>query len=129
MPGGWLTVLAVFLIVREPLRFGGELTASLGTLGMRGVPALIELATHAVVAILAVAAGWGLWIRNPQSPSLAAVAIAASAAVTVQSLYWSSLPGSAVPGEKLPLSFIAIVHAAAWIAYLRRSRRARALYE
>ena len=129
MPGGWLMVLCVLLFVREPLRLARELSASLDTLGMRGLPALIELAAHAVVAIVTVAAGRGLWIRHPQSPALAGVAVAASAAVTVQSLYWSSLPGGVVPGEKLPLSLVAIAHAAGWIAYLRYSRRVRAWCE
>lgn len=129
MPGGWLMVLCVLLFVREPLRFARELTASLDTLGMRGVPALVELTAHAVAAIVTVAAAWGLWIRHPQSPALAGVAVAASAAVTVQSLFWTSLPGSAVPGEKLPLSIVAIAHAAGWIAYLRYSRRVRAWCE
>ncbi len=129
MPGGWLTVLCVLLLVREPVRFARELTASLDTLGMRGVPALVELAAHAVTAIITVAAGWGLWIRNPQSPALAGISLAASAAVSVQSLYWSSLPSSVVPGEKLPLLFVAIAHAAGWIAYLRYSRRVRAWCE
>ena len=129
MPAGWLMVLCAVLFLREPLRFARELTTSLDTLGMRGVPALVELAAHAVVAIVTVAAGWGLWSRHPQSPSLAGVALAASAAVTVQTLYWSSLPGTVVPGEKLPLSVVAIAHAAGWIAYLQYSRRVRAWCE
>jgi hypothetical protein len=33
-----------------------------------------------------------------------------------------------VPGERLPLSIVAIAHAAGWIAYLRTSRRVRIDY-
>ncbi len=127
-PRGWLLVLCLFLFVWEPLRFAGDLTGSIGTMGMRGVPGGIELAVHAAVAMIAVAAGWGLWIRNPHSPVLAAIAVGASAAVTIQSLYWSRLPGNAVPGERLPLALMALAHAAGWMAYLRRSRRVRAVY-
>ena len=58
---------------------------------MRGGFALLELAVHAAVAALAVAAAWALWIRNPHAPILAAVAVAASAMVTVQSIWWSRL--------------------------------------
>ena len=129
MPGGWLMVLCALLFLREPMRFARELTTSLDTLAMRGVPALVELAAHAVTAIIAVAAGWGLWIRHSQAPALARVALLASAAVTVQTLYWSSLPGSTVPGQELPLAILAIAHAAGWLAYLRYSRRVRAWCE
>ena len=129
MPGGWLMVLCALLFLREPMRFARELTTSLDTLGMRGVPALVELAAHAVTAIITVAAGWGLWIRNPQAPALARVALVASGAVTVQTLYWSSLPTSTVPGQELPLAILAIAYTAGWLAYLRYSRRVRAWCE
>lgn len=129
MARGWLLLLCVFLVAWGPLKFGGELRAALGTLRMRGPLAVVELAAHAAVAAIAVAAAWGLWIGNPQSPAVAAIALAASAAVTVQSLYWTRLPGNAVPGEKLPLAIAAVAHAAGWITYLRRSRRVRAVYD
>jgi hypothetical protein len=128
MPGGWLLVLSVFLFVWEPLRFADDLTGSLGTLAMRGTPGVVELAAHAATAIVAASAAWGLWVRNPNAPILASIAVAASSMVTIQSLYWTYLPGNAVPGEQLPLSILAIAHAAGWIAYLRKSRRVRIVY-
>ena len=127
-PRGWVLLLCAFLFAWEPLRVAGELTGSIGTMGMRGVAGAIELATHAAVAMVAVAAGWGLWIRSPHAPALAAFAVAASAAVTVQTVCWSSLPGNTVPGERLPVALVAVAHAAGWIAFLRRSRRVRAAY-
>jgi Protein of unknown function (DUF2569) len=129
MPRGWLLLLCAFLFVWEPLRFAGDLTGSLGTIGMRGAPVVIELVAHGAIAAISVAAAWGLWIRNPRSPTLASMAMAASAAATIQSLNWSRLPANALPGERLPLSILAVAHAAGWIAYLRRSRRVRAAYE
>jgi hypothetical protein len=129
MPRGWLLLLCVFLFVWEPLRVAGDLYGTLGTLGMRGTLGAVELAVHAAVATLTVAAAWALWIRNPGAPVLAAVAVAASAAVSIQSLWWSRLPGNVVPGEQVPLSLVAIAHAAGWITYLRRSRRVRTVYE
>jgi hypothetical protein len=57
------------------------------------------------------------------------VALAGSAGVSVQSLYWSVLPRQTLPDDRIILAGAAIVHAAAWIAYLRRSRRVRALYD
>jgi hypothetical protein len=129
MARGWVLVLCAFLLVWEPLTFGGELAQSLGTLGMRGPLAVVELFAHAAVAAIAVAAAWGLWIGNPQAPAVAAIALAAWAAIAVQSLYWTRLPGNAAPGEKLPLAIAAVAHAAGWIAYLRRSRHVRAVYD
>jgi hypothetical protein len=128
MPRGWVLLLCVFLFVWEPLRFAGDFLGSMGTLAMRGTPGVVELAAHAATAIVSAAAGWGLWVRNPRAPMLASIAVAASAAATIQSLYWSYLPGNAVPGERVPLSMVAIAHAAGWIAYLRKSRRVRIDY-
>jgi hypothetical protein len=128
MPGGWLLLLCVFLFVWEPLRFAGDLSGSIATFAMRGIPGVVELIAHAATAVVSSAAAWGLWSRNPRAPILASIAVAASAIVTVQSLYWSYLPGNAVPGEELPLSIAAIAHAAGWIAYLRKSRRVRLDY-
>jgi hypothetical protein len=128
MPRGWLLLLCGFLFVWEPLRVAGDLSGSIGTLAMRGAPGVVELAAHAAIAIASAAAAWGLWIRNPRAPMLASIAVAASAMATIQSLNWTYLPGNAVPGEALPLSGVAIAHAAGWIAYLRKSRRVRIDY-
>lgn len=127
-PRGWLLLLSLFLFLREPLRLAVDLGGSAGTLSMRGPLAVVELCAHAAVAVLAVAAAWALRIGNPEAPRFAAAAIAASAAVSVQSLYWSVLPDNTVPADRLPLTVIAVAHAAGWIAYLRRSRRVRAVY-
>ena len=125
---GWLLPLCVFLFVWEPRKLAGEIGASLGTMSMRGPGAVVELVAHAAVAALAVSAAWALWIGNPRAPAIAVAALAASAATAVQSLYWSSLPGQTMPGDHLLLALVAIAHAAAWIAYLRISRRVRATY-
>ena len=113
-----LYVLALFLFLWEPLRLAGEFTQSLSTIGMRGAPAIAELIVHAIVAAIAVAAAWALWNGAGHGPMLAIVALALSAGVTVQSLYWTWLPRQTPPGTQAPLATLAIVHAAAWIAYL-----------
>ena len=110
------------------MRFAADLTGVTGTIAMRGASPCWSSRSMRPSAALAVAAAWGFWIRNPHAPTLAAFAVAASAAVTVQSLCWSRLPGNAVPGERLPVSVVAIAHAAGWIAFLRKSRRVRAVY-
>lgn len=128
-PRGWLLLLCGWLFVWEPMRVAGEIAGAFGTLGMRGVAGTVELAAHGAVASVAVAAAWGLWHGSPAGPRIASGALAASAAVTVQTMYWSHLPGDVAPGQPLPLSILAVAHAAGWIVYLRRSRRVRAAYE
>lgn len=128
-PRGWLAVLALWLFLWEPLRLAGELAGSIGTIGMRGAGGVAELAVHASVAAIAAAAAWGVWIRHPRAPAAASIALVASAAVTVQSAYWSFLPGDVGPGQQLPRAVAAIAHAAGWITYLHRSRRVRAAFE
>lgn len=129
MPRGWLLLLWVFLFTWEPLRFAMEVSASIGTLGMRGAAGAVELAVHGGTAALTMAAAWALWIRNPAAPALASLGVAASAAVTIQSVYWSHLPVDVPPGLQLPRAVIAAVHAGLWIWYLQTSRRVRALHE
>jgi hypothetical protein len=126
-PTGWLLLLCVYLALWPPLNFAAEASASVGSLAMRGASGAAELTAHAAVAALSVAAGWALWIGNPSAPAVAAIAVAACAAVSVQSLYWTWLPHSTTPGDRLPLALAALAHAAAWIAYLRRSRQVREL--
>jgi hypothetical protein len=127
-PTGWLLLLCGYLAVWQPLTLAAEVTATLGSFAMRGPAGAVELFAHAVVAAIAFAAGWSLWIGNPKAPALAEIALAACAAATLQSLYWTWLPDNTVPGDRLPLAVVAAAHSAGWIAYLRRSRRVRELF-
>jgi hypothetical protein len=125
---GPLLILCAYLILWQPLNFAAEVTATLSTLAMRGPVALLELSVHALVSALSLAAGWAVWMGNQSAPPLAAAAVAACGAASVQSLYWTSLPDNIMPGDRLPLAVAAIAHAAGWLTYLRRSRRVRALF-
>lgn len=129
MPRGWLLLLSTFLMAWAPLRIAAEFEGSIGILAMRGPWASAELLAHATIAASCVASGWALWSGNPAGPRLAAYALAVSAVASVQSLYWSALPHQTVPGERLPFAILAIVNAAAWMTYLKRSRRVRAIFD
>ncbi len=124
-PSGWLLLLCGYLAVWQPVTFATEVTATLGSLAMRGPAGVVELSAHAVVAAFAFASGWGLWTGNPNAPALAQIALAACAAAAVQSIYWTWLPHDIMPGDRLPLAVVSVAHAAGWIVYLRRSRRVR----
>jgi hypothetical protein len=124
LPRGWLGLLCLALLLWRPLDFAIELPTTLPSLGMRGPVGAIELLFHAAVAALAVAAVRALWGGMPAAPLLARVALVASATAAVQSLNWSVLPRQTAPGESLPLSIIAIVHAGLWLVYLRTRKPA-----
>ena len=122
-----LVLLCAALLLWRPLGYIVELPQALPSLGMRGAPGAIELLFHGAVAALAVAAAQALWNERPSGPMLAAVALIASAAAAVQSLYWTALPHQIVPGTERVFAALAIGHAAIWLVYLSRSRRVRAI--
>jgi hypothetical protein len=126
MPG-WLLILSIVLYVWQPVTFAGELLMSFGTLGMRGVPAVVELLTHGGSAALSMAAARALSNESPAAPAIAAAALIVAAILGVQSLYWSSLPHNTMPSDKLPLAIVTVAHSAAWLIYLQRSSRVNAL--
>jgi hypothetical protein len=123
-----LGVLIAVLLVWMPLTFAGEIAATLPSLWMRGPATVLELILHGLVAALAVAAGLALARRDPHGPAFAEIALAASSTLVLQSVFWSALPSQTMPGDRPLLAAVALAHAAGWIAYLRRSRRVRAIY-
>jgi hypothetical protein len=127
MPSGLLLLLSALLLIWQPLTFAYEALSTLPTLGMRGVPGVVELAAHGLVAALSFAAGWALWGSNPAAPPLATAALVAAAVTGVQSLYYSVLPSNVFPSDRLPLAVLTVAHASAWLLYLRLSKRVRAL--
>jgi hypothetical protein len=116
-------VLAAILMIWQPANFSAQLTATLPTIGYRGIAAVAELLLHGAVAAFSAAAGFALWMGRPHGPALAAAALIAGTAISVQSLYFSMLPNSTMPGDELPIAFATIAHAAAWLVYLSRSER------
>ena len=120
MPRGWLPLLCLILLFWRPLNLAIELTTALPSLAMRGPVAIVELLFHAAVAAIAVAAVHAIWSRLPSAMLLARVALVGSAIAAVQGLNWSVLPHQTAPGESLPLSVLAVLHAGIWLAYLRR---------
>lgn len=114
---GWL---CAYLLGWVPLNYAAEVSRTLPSIGFRGAPASIELATHGLIAAMSAAAGWMLWIRNAAGSAFAATAVLAAAAASVQSLYWSALPHNLPPGTKLPIALVAVSHGAGWFLYLRR---------
>jgi hypothetical protein len=124
----WLLLLRLYLFALVPANFAVELMKTLPSLGLRGAPAAIELVVHGAAAALAAVAGWMIYVRNPAAPRLAAAALVANAATTIQTLSWSYLPNQLAPGSATPLAAVTALHAAVWLVYLRRSTTVRRLF-
>lgn len=120
-----VALLCLVLAVWRPLNFAADAMMTLPSLGMRGPLALAELIAHGGVAVLGVMAAMALWNQRPHGASLARTAVVLSAAVSVQSLYWSILPSQTKPGDELPLAILAVAHAAVWLLFLSRPGRVR----
>ena len=116
----WQLLLCATLLFWRPLDFAIEFLSTLPSLGQRGVAGVVEVLVHGAVAALAMAAVRALSNALPSGLLLARAALIASAAVTIQSFYWSVLPHQTMPGDKLPLSILGVLVAGGWLVYLRR---------
>jgi hypothetical protein len=121
MHRAWALLLCGYLLGWVPLTFANEILGTFPSLGMRGMPAILELAAHALVAIVCATAGWMVWMRAPAAWPMAAVSVAASSVASIQSLFWTALPRNIAPGEQLPLAALAFVLAVFWLAFIRRA--------
>jgi hypothetical protein len=113
-------VLGAVLIFWEPLHFAAEALGVLPTIAYRGALAIAELILHGVVAALSAAAGLALFNGSPDGRRLAAVAVIAVAARTIQSQYFSVLPNNTTPGAEPVHAGVAVVAAAVAILVVRR---------
>jgi hypothetical protein len=116
-------LLCVYLLLWVPLTCAAELFATLPSLPMRGLPAVLELSLHATVALFSVIGGWMAWIRSQAALPMAGAAVVVSSAAALQSLFWTALPRNIAPGEQLPFAALVSVHAAVWLALIGAARR------
>jgi hypothetical protein len=125
--GGWLTLLAAVLALWQPVSFAFTASAALPSLAFRGWLDVGELAAAGVIAAVSATASWALWSRALHGVPLARLALILSAVRGVQSLYWTRLPSDVVPGTEGIFATLIVAHTVAWLVYLSRSRRVRAL--
>lgn len=117
-------VVAALLLLWEPLNFAVEALTVLPTIVYRGWLPAIELAAHGTVAALCTAAGLALWNRAPDARRLSSLAIIASVARHLQSLYWSALPSATLPGdEPLTAAITLLIGTITLLVILRRAPR------
>lgn len=116
-------LVAILLIVWEPLNFATELLSVLSTISYRGWVAVVELVLHGMSAAISAMGGLALLNESADARRLATIALVVSFLRIVQSLYWSVLPNSTVPGEAPYRVVFAAVMTLAAIAVVRRSGR------
>jgi hypothetical protein len=120
-----LRVVALLLIVWEPLRFAGEALRVLPSIGYRGAIAGVELLVHGLVAALSAGAGFALWNGTPDARRIATIAVIVLMARAVQSVYWSALPNSTRPGDEAWTAGAAVVVGMVMLGVIRAKSQAR----
>jgi hypothetical protein len=122
---GWLLLLVLLLLLWHPASFAITAAASVGSLRVRGAPMFLLLVVRLLVIGIGVGAGILLAGRRPGSPGVAQWALALSMATDFVVYLTPYFPSNRLPGDT-PLYVAATsVYHAAWILYLRRSRRVR----
>ena len=118
-----LQLLSSYLLIWIPGTFAVELLRAFPSMGMRGAAGWLELAAHGLVAAWCAVAGRMIRIDAPSAAPAAAIGVVLRAAVSLQSLTWTTLPQSAPPGSHLPLALLAGANAAFWLLVIRRVSR------
>ena len=116
-------LLSSYLLIWAPGTFAMELLTALPSIGVRGPAAWIELTVHGVVAVTCAAGGRMLRIASPAGPAVAAAGVATRAVISLQSLFWTTLPRDVAPGTHLPLALLACANAAFWLVVIRSMGR------
>ena len=116
-------LLSSYLLIWAPGTFAVELLSALPSMGMRGPRAWLELAVHGAVAMFCAMSGRMIRIAAPSALVAAAIAVGLRAVVSLQSLYWTTLPRDLAPGAQLPTAILTCLNAAFWLFVIRRLSR------
>lgn len=124
---GWVvTVLALLLLLWEPLTFAWRASASLSRLSQYGPPAFALLAFRALVVGVGMAAGRALLAGERHGLILSHAFFGLSALAALWTYVTPYFPAAAAPSEA-PWRLAALLfYNAAWSLYLSRSHRVRA---
>jgi len=125
--GGWLLVLCLLLLVWEPASFAARAAREFGALPFRGTPLLAVLIADLAVTSCGAAAGFSLLALRPAGITLARLAIGGAAVIDVVSATTPFVPNNQMPGDTPIFLTVSLLYRAAWLAYLSRSRRVRAI--
>jgi hypothetical protein len=126
--GGWLLVLAVILLVWQPLSFALVAASLLDAVMIRGLSAAIVLGVRVIVTALGIAAGLAILGRRAGAVAIATASLVASAATDVFVYTTSYFPSNRPPDETMLLVAGSVAWYAVWLAYLGRSKRVRSTF-
>ena len=125
--GGWLLLLSRLLVVFHPLSLAVTASSALGALSARGVAVGLILLLRLIVVGFGMAAGRALQQLQPGAVTLARAALLASAATDVFVYTTPFFPNNRPPGDTIYYVAASLTYHGAWLAYLARSKRVRAI--
>jgi hypothetical protein len=125
--GGWLLLLCRLLIVFHPLALAVTASNALGSLSARGTSVALILILRLIVVGFGMAAGRALQRVQPGAATLARAALLASAATDVFVYTTPYFPNNRVPGDTPLYVAATLAYHGAWLLYLARSKRVRAI--
>jgi hypothetical protein len=118
-------LLAVTILVWQPVNVALTASNMLAALPLRGVPAAAVLLARVLVASLGIAAGLSILARRGGAVALTGAALVLGTTVDLFVLSTSYLPNNLPPGDA-PFHMAASVgYHAVWLVYLLRSKRVR----
>jgi hypothetical protein len=115
-------VLAVLMLVWEPLGLALTASAALPRLALYGFPAYVLLGARLAVAGLGLAAGRALWVGRPEGDRLARWWLAAATLAGVLTLLTPYFAVNRLPGTRGPLLAFLLAWNGGWFLYLAARR-------
>jgi hypothetical protein len=122
-------LLCLLLGVWAPLQLAYTLPLAFAALPVRGPVLGVLIAVRIALTAVGVAAGVSLYARKPAGVTLARVSLICTTAVDLFRYHGTYYPSNRVPGDEWIDTAISVAYAAAWLAYLARSRRVRDIVE
>ncbi|MGC4085455.1 MAG: hypothetical protein QM736_25870 [Vicinamibacterales bacterium] len=122
-----LRVLAVLLIVWEPVSFAAVAASAFNAIGVRGWPVALVLTVRLIAAAVGVAAGRAILDHRPGALTLVRLALVSSALVRLVSDLTPWFPSNRMPGDTPIYVGWTLLYYGGWLLYVSRSRQVQAL--
>src|SRR3989442_15844174 len=121
-------VLAVLLLVWQPINLAFTMSGAVDELSMRGAGLGIILVARLLAAGLGIAAGLALLQLKPDAVTIAKASLIFSAIVDVVVYTTPYSPNNRPPGDATIILVASLLYYGIWFAYLIRSKRVQQTY-